>query len=238
MMDPVLNFSTPIFVIWVPGNDKSEYYSKKTINSWIKAGYKNIRKIEGSTADSYQGIFNFSEYRRYRSGKYREWDPVEKYIWESHWKAWKAASKLKRGSIIIEHDALFYRGRKIHPDTKFYPLYSLGVTNSKKKNNAYGCIAACAYWIHPSMAKTLVGLADASNKNPIRAPVDGYIHSQQPWYPWSPISKTYARKYLPVKHFINPDIGTIKEKLLGQYVSLENEEDNLSSVRGEEIETL
>jgi len=237
MIEPKLNPSTPVFMIWVPSNEKSQYYAKKTRASWRIAGYRNVKKIEGATPDTYQGIFNFTDYRRYPSGKFREWDFMEKIIWESHWRAWKAASELDRGSIIIEHDALFYRDRKIHPSTKFYPLFSLGVTHSKKKNsNAYGCIAACAYWIQPDMARTLVKLSD-SNKI-IKGPVDGYLHSHQPWYPWSPISKKYAKEYLPVKHFINPSVGTIKEKLLSQYASLEYEKDNISSVCGEEIETL
>ena len=106
----------------------------------------------------------------------------------------------------------------------------------KKQNNKYGCIAACAYWIQPATAKAFTGFAGSDKL--IRSPVDGYLHSHQPWYPWSPISKKYAKEYLPVKHFINPSVGTIKEKLLSQYASLEYEEDNISSVCGEEIETL
>ncbi len=215
-------------MIWVEGNEKSQFYADRTEASWKRAGYTNVKRISGTTPETLEGIFEFTKNRTYPSGRVRNWNDVEFAIWESHYKAWEMASRCRSGAIIIEHDAMFYQGARIPRGTNLYPLYSLGVSKGKQKGT-YSCIAAAAYWIWPTVAESFMQFKNET----IAGPVDGYIHAYEPWYPRSPISREYARQWLPVKHFIDPKVGTIKKNLLEVY-NRYGEKHNIPSVRGEE----
>lgn len=188
----------PIYQISVKGNPKAEYYSPKSVYSFKKFGYNNIQVIEAVTPDTYQDRFRFSDRRIYGSGKSREWDHIEKVIWESHAKVWEM---IDRPSIVIEHDCILK-----NPLDGFiynYPLFSFGATPD------YRSLAACAYFIQPYMAKHML---EETIHSEIHMPVDGYIHLKEPWYPLGKLPKWHY-PWVFAMHYINDEIGTIKKKL-------------------------
>ena len=58
-----INRYTPILMIWVEGNEKSQFYADRTEASWKRAGYTNVKRISGTTPDTLEGIFEFTKNR-------------------------------------------------------------------------------------------------------------------------------------------------------------------------------
>lgn len=198
--------SIPILQIAISGNKVSEYYSSRSIESFRKMGYNNFKRVEATVPETYKGLIEFTHDRVYGSRKRRPWDPAELAIWESHLSCWKKVIESDTPCIIIEHDCIHDINSAIRKDVSRYPLFSLAV--SEKSNN----IAACAYYIKPLMAKRFTYLCE---NRIMTTPVDGFIHEHEPWYPYSPIPEGFIKRFLPCRHYINPDIGTVKKKLSG-----------------------
>ena len=202
-----INRNIPIFQIAISGHGVSEYYSEKSLETWRSHGYRNIIRHEATIPSTMKNIFSFAKDRKYSNGKSREWDSQEKGIWESHYTAWEKLVKANVPCIIIEHDC--YLTSDLQRGIRSFPLYSFAM-NEPKKSNISSPIAACGYYIVPFFAKHLM---EESTCRDVIAPVDGFIHNHEPWYPYAFNDKQRSSGLWPGKHIIVPSIGTVKKKL-------------------------
>jgi len=200
----------PIYQIAITGNEVSEYYSQKSIESFNKFGYYNIERIEATTPENIPSFLNMGPRRKYTSKISREWSQEEIAIWYSHFSAWK---KISQPSIIIEHDCILHKNI---PDILFKRnLWSFGYTKFDDKSHR-NSLAALAYFIKPSGAKKL--MKEALAYKGIWFPVDVHIHDYQRkgkdyWYQLGRMSKKNLDSYTCATHYINPDIGTSKPSM-------------------------
>jgi GR25 family glycosyltransferase involved in LPS biosynthesis len=191
----------PIYQLMIKGNNVSEYYSKISQDSWSKLGYRNFNKHNAVTPETMKNNLKFNEFREYSNGKKRKMMEQEKAIWESHYGMWEKVVNSRKSSIIIEHDCILKS--KIRSGIRMFPLFSFAITD---RNTS---LAACAYYITPWYAKTFIDLANSLD---INMPVDAFIHNYEPWYSFNMNEKDIKDGIYPAYHYINPEVGTVKEK--------------------------
>lgn len=211
-----------IHIIRVKDNEKSDYYLTRTLHRCKILGHKNLHIFDAVTPENMNAheeynslpdiMSKFSSHRYYTKKRKREWDPVEKAIWASHWCMWYRA--LKKGIIIIEHDC--YLQRKLDDKILTEEIFSFCRTQKSTE------IAACGYYLSPNGARRLINL---TLKRRIDGPVDGYIHSiQDNRYPYGTMTRKFIKSEVYGVHFINDKIGTVKTPIKKRkyYVSKKN----------------
>jgi GR25 family glycosyltransferase involved in LPS biosynthesis len=198
----------PIFQIAITGNKISEHYSIRSLATWKKLGYKNFTRHEATVPDTTKGFLNFNEARSYAGRqKSRPWDPAEKAIWESHYTAWKKVVQADSPCIIIEHDC--YLESKLRRGIRAFNLFSFATTTPGPKGMSKS-LACAGYYLTPFYARYIINMANSMS---ISSPVDGFIHSLEPWYPWVFDSDDRKTGLWPGRHTIDPRVGTVKKRL-------------------------
>jgi GR25 family glycosyltransferase involved in LPS biosynthesis len=194
----------PIYVISISNNEISQFYRKITDESFLKRGYSNLIHHEATLSSTIPepNYLNFSNKRVYSSKKERNWRDTEKAIWYSHTEGWKKVIESGIPGIIIEHDCVLIR--KIPKSITKFPLFSFACST---RNHS---LAAVGYYIKPERASTM--LNEVLNQE-IKLPVDGFIHSKEPWYPYGILEKEWIKNNIFARHFINSKIGTNKERI-------------------------
>lgn len=243
----------PVLRIKVTGNEKSEYYSKITDESFKFIGYNNIQTVEACTPDTisefesqYKLEFDIGRMRYYKNNlksgvKYwREWDIYEFAIWYSHVSAWHKVVELDRPCIVAEHDCVLFRD--FSERFKNEKLLSFGANpHYSSRKPIYTPLAALGYYITPLLASRMIGRA---KRKKIDDPVDGFIHTtcQKAYTNYRFTVKTFHDIVCAI-HNIDTSVGTVKPKLYGKKEILKwegdddkvrqaKEEINLSGVRG------
>ena len=183
----------PIYQIVISGNSVSEYYAEKSVYSFNVLGYSNIQRVKAITPDDSPSFLPFTAFREYSTKRSRDWLPEEQAIWYSHYACWE---RVDQPSLIIEHDCMLYKEIPDHLSKR--NLWSFGMTDDRRN------LAALGYYIKPSAARRLMRIKSIS------IPVDGWVHSHQPWYEYGRLSKKYIDKNVCAKHYINEEIGTSK----------------------------
>jgi GR25 family glycosyltransferase involved in LPS biosynthesis len=190
----------PIYTISISSSVKSQYYRKLSNESFYNKGYTNIIHHEATLPENMPSTLNFNEKRIYGGGSSRSWRPVEIAIWYSHLSAWQRVLDSNQPGIIVEQDCILIR--EIKSSITAFPLFSFACST---RNHS---LAAVGYYITPKAAHDMI------NKNvKIITPVDGYIHSFQPWYPYGVLEKLWIKNNIFARHFINSSIGTDKDPI-------------------------
>lgn len=194
----------PIYVISISNNEISQYYRKIADESFLKRGYSNLIHHEATLPDTIpeSNYLNFAENRIYTSKRKRNWNATEKAIWYSHTEAWKRIIESGQPSIIIEHDCILTK--KISKSITKFPLFSFACST---RNHS---LAAVGYYIKPDRANSM--LNDILTQE-IIIPVDGFIHSKEPWYPYGVLEKDWIKNNIFARHFIHSQVGTNKERI-------------------------
>lgn len=143
------------FQIVMKDNEKSEYYSNYTKQSWIDAGFdfsiynavvpEDLKKLNELIFCSYQKREIFLK----RNLKVPMTD-TEKACWYSHYFLWKKSIELNEEIVIIEHDSLLFEPNNIHFNENYGIIfYDLGAMGS--------------YMIRPRFAKLLISYCKKGN---------------------------------------------------------------------------
>ena len=199
----------PVLLITLKDNEIAQHYTKKTVESWKDHGYHNIRLVNAVTPETIKNVDNpvhFSDRRTYMSGRSREWNPIEKAIWESHRKCWEILfTKSDSRGIIIEHDCILHRAL----DENIYQHQIASFCCSPTKN--YFSLAAAGYWVR---RRGLACLMTFCKNTVIHGPVDGYIHSwQYGRFPEKHLPMAFVNESIHAFASLDEEVGTTKPKL-------------------------
>lgn len=206
----IIREKVPVLLITMKNNETSKHYTKLTLESWKDHGYHNIIQVNAVTPETIGGVsapIEFAEVRKYPNGRTREWNPIEKAIWESHRKCWKLLfTKGDTGGIIIEHDCILQRAL----DENIYQHQIASFACNPRKNNF--SLAAAGYWVRRRGLACLINFCNGFGK--IQGPVDGYIHSWQVGrYPYKHLSPSFVKESIYAHVTLDDDVGTTKPKL-------------------------
>ena len=201
--------TVPVLLIRLKGDKTSQHYTKKTIESWKDHGYHNIREVNAVTPQSIKNVGKpilFSDLRTYPSGRTREWNPIEKAIWESHRKCWNILfTGHDVGGIIIEHDCVLHRAL----DENIYQHQIASFCCSPIKN--YFSLAAAGYWARRRGLACLMSFCQGTR---IKGPVDGYIHSwQYGRFPEKHLPMSFVNESIHAFASFDEEVGTTKPRL-------------------------
>lgn len=181
------NFKT--IMIRVKGNPTSEAYARYCARSWEGFNLRFYDAVTPDTLKDQQGI----RWGLRANGK--EPSPTEKSVYYSQYNLWKKCYVENVPILILEHDAWLEDPSRIYFNPDLDVQY-------------FGQHAMEAIMLHPRFAKHLM---DYHERNKVSGPMKtfdlllGYNRVQ------SRYGKPHARylgPYAPVKHVIDPSLGT------------------------------
>ena len=209
-----------IHMIVIDEHPISQMYSRITVPTWEKLGHK-INKFSAVTPkDLYkkgQLIFGFKKNRNFTG--------TEKAVWYSHFELWCECLKSNTPMIILEHDSKII---KPLPDLSKEGYKFLSFINRDFGRKGHHLAPGSGYYITPLVAQRLI--AEAVCK-PITSNSDGHLSRNM----------NYKRQVeMNDFHYIeqiNIDgLNTIDHKNPNRnYVGLDYEEIDISSIHGQEI---
>ena len=153
-----------IWMIVLPDDQKSKYYSEICLDRWQKLGY-NIIKKEGTVPSTLGNELTFAD-RKFNGNKFTD---IEKAIWYSHYNLWK---EVTGPTYIIEHDTYPYK--ELFPfkgDIAFFSTFPRNDQAWQRKREVIS--PGSGYFINRTTASILREWARAK---PINENVDGHIH--------------------------------------------------------------
>jgi GR25 family glycosyltransferase involved in LPS biosynthesis len=198
----------------------SQMYSRITVPTWEKLGHK-INKFSAVTPkDLYK-----KRQLTFGAKKNRDFTGTEKAVWYSHFELWCECLKSKTPMIILEHDSKII---KPLPDLSKEGYKFLSFINRDFGQKGQHLAPGSGYYITPLVAQRLI--AEAVCK-PIAINSDGHLALNM-----------NSRRQIKMNDFnyieqINIDgLNTIDHKNPNRnYVGLDYEEIDISSIHGQEI---
>jgi len=210
-----------IYMIIMDEHPISQMYSRTTIPSWKKQGYK-INKFNAVTP---KDLYSKSTLTFGNKGE-RNFTQTEKAVWYSHFELWCKCLNNKKPMLILEHDSKLVKKlpNLSKEGYKFLSFINRDFGRYKGKHLAPGS----GYYITSLIAQRLISHAVCK---PIRQNSDGHLATHM---------NHFRQKKLNDYHYIeqiNIDgLNTIDHKNPDRnYVGLDYEEIDIPSIHGQEI---
>ena len=210
-----------IYMIIINEHPISQMYSRMTIPTWERHGYK-VKKFNAVTPkDLYLKLT-----LKFAKKTDRDFTLTEKAVWYSHFELWCKCLANKKPIIVLEHDSKLI---KKLPDLskegyKFLSFINRDFGRYKGKHLAPGS----GYYITPLVAQRLI--ANAVCK-PIAQNSDGHLASYMNYK-----RQIKMNDYYYIEQINIDGLNTIDHKNPNRnYVGLDYEEIDIPSIHGQEI---
>jgi hypothetical protein len=197
-----------IFMIYLPGNEASEYYAKKTIRSWKNMGY-DVIPFEGSTPETLGTEIPFSIKDNGGAGSVvRPFTETEKAIYYSSYRLWQLCVELDEPIIVIEHDSMLIEDF----NHDIFRRVDSAILSCKPRMYGFSKpeidwvpTAGSGYFMRPNVAKLAADMEFW--KDEINCNSDGHIvRSMITALPNPKAQRIYIHPH--IRHYYNPKIGS------------------------------
>ena len=215
-----MHLSFDIYMIVIDEHPISQMYSRITIPSWEKHGYK----VKTFNAVTPKDLYKKTKLEFLKKNT-REFTSTEKAVWYSHFELWCKCLVNKKPMVILEHDSKLI---KKLPDLKKEGHKFLSFIKRDFGNGGVHLAPGSGYYITPVIAERLISNAVCK---PINVNSDGHLANSL---------NARRQEKLNDYHYIeqiNIDgLNTIDHKNPDRnYVGLDYEEIDIPSIHGQEI---